>query len=104
VRFSQSWLDNFVGMLYYITDCEGIGGRVKQSLEDFIVEEVLLDGQVVPTSITNKPLPKITSKPGPWVWLIVEKRGVDAITLWQTPAPSTLTSTSGPLGLGMGTS
>jgi len=81
VRFSQSWLDNFVGMLYYITDCEGIGGRVKQSLEDFIVEEVLLDGQVVPTSITNKPLPKITSKPGPWVWLIVEKRGVDAITL-----------------------
>jgi Uncharacterized conserved protein len=54
---------------------------LSRALRIFIVEEVLLDGQVVPTSITNKPLPKITSKSGPWVWLIVEKGGVDAITL-----------------------
>ncbi len=78
---SRSWLDKYLGMNYYISDCEGIDGKVKQNLEDFIVEEVLLDGQVVPTSITNKPLPKIMGKPGPWTWLIIEKRGVDAITL-----------------------
>ncbi|MCG2863600.1 MAG: tRNA pseudouridine(13) synthase TruD [Vulcanisaeta sp.] len=78
---SDAWLDRFVGMLYYITDCDGVDGKVKQSLEDFVVEEVLLDGQVVPTSITKKPLPTIASRPGPWVWLIVEKRGIDAITL-----------------------
>lgn len=78
---SEAWLDRYVGMNYYITDCEGVGGRVKDRLEDFIVEEVLIDGQVVPTSITGKPLPRIASKPGPWTWLIIEKRGVDAITL-----------------------
>lgn len=79
---SKAWLDRHVGgMNYYISDCEGIGGRVKQSLEDFIVEEVLIDGQVVPTSLTQKPMPKIISKPGPWTWMIIEKRGIDAITL-----------------------
>ncbi|WP_460173588.1 tRNA pseudouridine(13) synthase TruD [Vulcanisaeta sp. JCM 14467] len=78
---SEAWLDRYVGMNYYITDCEGVGGRVKERLEDFIVEEVLIDGQVVPTSITGKPLPKIVNKPGPWVWMIIEKRGIDAITL-----------------------
>ncbi len=73
---SKAWLDRHVGgMNYYISDCEGIGGRVKQSLEDFIVEEVLIDGQVVPTSLTQKPMPKIISKPGPWTWMIIEKRG-----------------------------
>ncbi len=78
---SEAWLDRYVGMNYYVTDCEGIGGRIKERLEDFIVEEVLIDGQVVPTSVTGKPLPKIVGKPGPWVWMIIEKRGIDAITL-----------------------
>ncbi|GAB6948304.1 tRNA pseudouridine(13) synthase TruD [Vulcanisaeta sp. JCM 16161] len=78
---SEAWLDRYVGMNYYITDCEGVGGRVKERLEDFIVEEVLIDGQVVPTSITGKPLPRIVGRPGPWVWMIIEKRGIDAITL-----------------------
>ena len=78
---SEAWLDRHVGMNYYISDCEGIGGRVKQSIEDFIVEEVLIDGQVVPTSLTQKPMPRINSKPGPWTWMIIEKRGIDAITL-----------------------
>ncbi len=78
---SEAWLDRYIGMNYYITDCEGIDGKVKQNLEDFIVEEVLIDGQVVPTSITGKPLPRIVGKPGPWVWMIIEKRGIDAITL-----------------------
>jgi len=81
MRESASELDKSVGMHYYLTNCEGIGGRVRTRLEDFIVEEVLLDGQVVPTSVTGKPLPRISEKPGPWLWLIVEKRGIDSITL-----------------------
>ncbi len=78
---SEAWLDRHVGMLYYITDTEGIGGRVKERLEDFIVEEVLINGEVVPTTVTGKPLPKIQERPGPWLWLIIEKRGVDAMTM-----------------------
>jgi tRNA pseudouridine13 synthase len=78
---SSSWLDKYLGMRYYITDRGGIGGKVKQDVEDFIVEEVLLDGQVVPTSLTGKPLPRLISKPGPWTWLLIEKKGMDAITL-----------------------
>jgi tRNA pseudouridine13 synthase len=81
VRESQAALDKSVGMHYYITDCEGIGGRIKANPGDFIVEEVLLDGQVVPTTIAGKPIPRLNQRPGPWLWLIIEKRGVDSITL-----------------------
>ncbi|WP_069808105.1 tRNA pseudouridine(13) synthase TruD [Vulcanisaeta thermophila] len=78
---SNAWLDNYLGMKYYITDCPGIDGKVKSSAEDFIVEEVLLDGTVIPTTVTGKPMPNITGRPGPWTWLIVEKRNVDPISL-----------------------
>ena len=41
----------------YATKTEGIGGRIKESVDDFIVEEVLVDGTkasvsgVVPTRV-----------------------------------------------------
>jgi tRNA pseudouridine13 synthase len=37
-------LDKLLGMDVYATKTQGIGGRIKESVEDFVVEEVLVDG------------------------------------------------------------
>jgi tRNA pseudouridine13 synthase len=37
-------VDKLLGMDAYATKTEGIGGRIKESVDDFIVEEVLVDG------------------------------------------------------------
>ncbi len=37
-------VDKLLGMDAYATKTEGIGGRIKESVEDFIVEEMLVDG------------------------------------------------------------
>jgi tRNA pseudouridine13 synthase len=37
-------LDKLLGMDAYATRTEGIGGRIKESVDDFVVEEVLVDG------------------------------------------------------------
>lgn len=78
---SNATLDLLLGMEYYITDCEGTGGRLRTSLEDFIVEEVLIDGSVVPSSLTNKAPLNVSPRPGSYTWVVVEKRGLDTISL-----------------------
>ena len=37
-------LDKLLGMDAYATKTEGMGGRIKESVDDFVVEEVLVDG------------------------------------------------------------
>ncbi len=37
-------LDKILGMEVYATTTEGVGGKIKQSVYDFVVEEVLVDG------------------------------------------------------------
>ncbi|ABW02399.1 tRNA pseudouridine(13) synthase TruD [Caldivirga maquilingensis] len=74
---TEAPLDLQVGMEYYITDCGGVGGRLRSSYEDFIVEEVLIDGMV----ISLKAPVNIKPKPGPYTWIIIEKRGIDTISL-----------------------
>ena len=37
-------LDKLLGMDAYATRTEGMGGRIKESVDDFVVEEVLVDG------------------------------------------------------------
>jgi tRNA pseudouridine13 synthase len=37
-------LDRLLGMEAYATTTEGIGGKIKEATEDFVVEEVLVDG------------------------------------------------------------
>lgn len=37
-------LDKLLGMDVYATKTQGVGGRIKESVEDFVVEEVLVDG------------------------------------------------------------
>lgn len=74
---TEAALDLQVGMEYYITDCGGVGGRLRSSPEDFVVEEVLLNGSVV----SSKAAVDIKPKPGPYTWIIIEKRRIDTISL-----------------------
>ena len=37
-------IDKILGMEVYATTTEGVGGKIKQSVDDFVVEEVLVDG------------------------------------------------------------
>jgi len=66
-------LDDFIGMAAYSTDTPGIGGRLRESPEDFQVREVLVGGSELP----ERPAPR----PGNWVWGVVRKRGIDTLTM-----------------------
>jgi len=41
MKKSEFYLDNFVGLECFMTDSRGIGGRMRKSVEDFFVEEVV---------------------------------------------------------------
>jgi len=52
-----SKLDKSIGIETYATKSLGIGGAIKQNIEDFVVKEVLVDGSVAETNtINHKPL------------------------------------------------
>ena len=37
-------IDKLLGIEVYVTQSEGVGGVIRKSLDDFVVEEVLVDG------------------------------------------------------------
>jgi len=43
-------IEKILGMEVYVTTNEGIGGKIKQLVDDFVVEEVLVDGSKAPTN------------------------------------------------------
>jgi len=61
---SKSELDRSLGMEVYGTTTSGTGGVVRKSLEDFVVEEIPLQG----------------GTSGPLALLVVEKRSIDTLT------------------------
>ena len=65
-------LDRSIGMTVYATTYEGIGGRLRVELEDFLVEEVL-DG-IVFKHISEQPM-----KQGSYVLYSLTKRGLDTL-------------------------
>ncbi len=80
-RRTLSNLDKLIGLDWYITDTDGIGGRLREHLEDFVVEEVLVDGTVVHTSLTSIGEHSIRTRPGSWTWIVIEKRDIDTISV-----------------------
>ncbi len=68
--------DKSLGMYYYATDTCPSGGVIKQSAEDFVVEEVLADGTVVALGGVE-----LRPRVGGWTWIHVVKRNVDTIRL-----------------------
>ncbi len=61
---SKSELDKSLGMEVYGTTTSGTGGVIRKRLEDFVVEEIPLQG----------------GSSGPLALLVVEKRGLDTLT------------------------
>jgi len=61
---SKSELDRLLGMEVYGTTTSGTGGVVRKSLEDFVVEEIPLQG----------------GASGSLTLLVIEKRGIDTLT------------------------
>ncbi len=79
-RETRSEIDKKLGLHWYISDTDGTGGRLRCTLEDFIVEEILLDGTVIHTTLTGREI-RLPSKPGPWLWIAIEKRRVDTYSV-----------------------
>lgn len=73
---TRSDLDRQLGMLFYSTERDGIGGVLRESLEDFVVVELAL-GRVPCTPGCSKSL---SGGSGDHLWLLVEKRGIDTVT------------------------
>lgn len=71
---TTSSLDELLGLRVYITNTPGSGGSIRETLEDFQVREVLIDGSILPD---QHPVPR----PGQWTWSIVRKRGIDTFTM-----------------------
>ncbi len=65
-------LDISIGMTVYATHYEGIGGRLRDQLEDFLVEEVL--DEIVFKHISEQP-----KKQGSYILYSLTKRGLDTL-------------------------
>ena len=78
---SRSKIDYELGIEWYMTDTEGIKGKLRTKPEDFIVEEILINGEIIHTSLTSNKLPNIQEKPGNYVWIVVEKKCIDTISV-----------------------
>ena len=74
MRRSKAPLDLELGLEYYASETEGIGGRLRQEPEDFVVIEISEDG-----TTAYPPLRDSTGQ-GNYVWFVVKKRKVDSIT------------------------
>jgi len=82
VREAQDW-EQEIGLLYYLTDFEGIGGRIKERSEDFIVEEVHPElGMAELRILRGEKAPRDPEGSGDFLWVVLEKRDwatIDAV-------------------------
>ncbi len=80
-------LEKTVGMELYSTDCEGFGGRLKKRYEDFLVEEITTDNEILSfKEWSNQPPgePTLEGKKKKYVSFTVQKMGfstMDASTI-----------------------
>ncbi|MEM1910170.1 MAG: tRNA pseudouridine(13) synthase TruD [Thermofilaceae archaeon] len=72
---TRSQLDRDLGILFYVTEGEGIGGVLRERLEDFKVFEIALGNILCRPGCSNQ-----LSGSGDYVWFLLEKRGVDTLT------------------------
>lgn len=78
VRATSVELDQILEMRYYGLDSEGIGGRIRDRLEDFIVHEISIDGIKATSSCDEIP-----EGAGEYTWVVLEKRGIDSVSAVQ---------------------
>ncbi|NPA24052.1 MAG: tRNA pseudouridine(13) synthase TruD [Crenarchaeota archaeon] len=77
---SSADIDRELGLEWYITDVPGTGGRLRTFLEDFIVEEITINGIVIWSTLSGRTIELEDSGSG-WCWIAVEKRKIDTITV-----------------------
>lgn len=68
--------DALIGMDAFTTQSPGIGGRLKQSPEDFIVQEIGVDGSIAPLKPTSQ---VYEDQPGKFTEFFLVKRNLDSI-------------------------
>ena len=68
--------DKFIGIETFTSSSPGIGGRLKQHPEDFIVQEISLDGSVAPLEAREQPYP---DQRGKFTAFYLVKRNIDSI-------------------------
>lgn len=73
---TKSDLERFVGMEYYATDCPGVGGAIRRSIEDFVVQEVLTNGLVAQLEPKT---PVSSDLGGGYALCVLAKEGVDTL-------------------------
>lgn len=68
--------DAHIGMDAFSTQAPGIGGRLRQNPEDFVVQEIGLDGSIAPLEPTGK---EYEDQPGKYTAFFLVKRNIDTI-------------------------
>ena len=68
--------DALIGMNAFTTKSEGIGGRLRKTPEDFIVQEIGLDGSIAPLESLEK---EYADQPGKFTVFFLVKRNIDSI-------------------------
>lgn len=76
MRLSKAPLDQLLGLEVYISSTEGIGGTIKYTYEDFIVEEISEDDTICP--ISDKP--EFVEGSGDYTWFVLVKKGLDTLS------------------------
>jgi tRNA pseudouridine13 synthase len=78
LRFDVPALDKELGLEVYLTETEGIGGRLRERAEDFVVEEIPLGDSSI-EEFTSHSLSRVPSKYEKYAISLLEKRGIDTI-------------------------
>ena len=76
-RLKPPNLEQAIGIECYKTQTNGIGGRIKQNIEDFIVEEITPEGIVLEAG--KQSVKNLSEKPGLFVHCTLEKKNWDTM-------------------------
>jgi tRNA pseudouridine13 synthase len=78
VMRAPEW-ERAIGLEYYITDAPGVGGRIREVPEDFIVEEEGELGRARVLLLAGKKAPRTPEGEGNVLWMVMEKRDWDTM-------------------------
>jgi len=81
LALSVSEVENKLGITVYATKTDGIGGVIRRKVEDFVVEEILIDGKRASVNPLERP-----SRLGRYLVCVLVKRNWDTILAVKTIA------------------
>lgn len=78
LKFDVPALDRELGIEAYLTDVDGIGGRIRSQVEDFSVDEIPLGYSSI-EEFTSSSLSRMPSRYENYAICLLEKRGIDTL-------------------------